>query len=109
MSPRFFDGPLIGIKGLRSILMKYIALLFLFCSEIADASFPGTGIGLTLGAPSGFSGRTPLSENESLGFGAGWSIVQNHHFEFFGDYLWNRPDAFEINGEKFDFFFGGFV
>lgn len=83
----------------------FLASLFLSLPAFAD-SFDN-GIGLTLGSPSGITGRTWLNEENSIDAGVGWGIVDSSKFEFYGDYLWNRSDAFQINDVNFDFFFGG--
>jgi|GEM_PF-3869609 len=67
----------------------------------------GTGIGLTLGVPSGVTGRTLLTTENSIDYGAGWSIVDTSKFHVYADYLWSRPHTFEVNEEKLDLFFGG--
>lgn len=86
--------------------MKFFIALFLFFSAPAFAA-PSTGLGLTLGSPNGVTGRTWLTEENSLDYGAGWGLLESSKFEVYSDYLWNRSNLFEINGEKFDVFFGG--
>ena len=89
---------------MRSFLF---ALFFAFASLPALAAPEGTGIGLTLGSPNGVTGRTWLSEETSLGYGAGWGLLEGNKFQLYADYLWNRPHTFEINEEPFALFFGG--
>ncbi len=86
--------------------MKFLTLLFLFLPFSTFAA-QSTGVGLTLGSPNGITGRTWVSEENSLGYGAGWGVLGDNKFQVYTDYLWNRPHTFEINGEGFDFFFGG--
>jgi hypothetical protein len=81
------------------------AAFFLSLPAVADTA--GTGLGITLGSPSGITGRTWIDGVNSFDYGAGWGIIDSNKFEVYGDYLWNRADAFELNEAKFDFFFGG--
>jgi hypothetical protein len=85
-------------------LLVIMATLSFSLPAFADS--PANGIGVTLGSPSGITGRSWLSEQNSIDAGAGWGILDSNKFELYGDYLWNRPDAFQINDMNFDFFFG---
>lgn len=88
--------------------MRFLfVILALFPFSPALAQDRDTGIGLTLGNPVGLTGRTWLSGENSLGYGAGWAITDTNKFQVYADYLWARPHAFEVSGERLDFFFGG--
>jgi hypothetical protein len=87
---------------MRNLLV--MSALFLSLPAFAASS---TGVGLTVGSPNGLTGRTWLTDENSLDYGLGWGLGGGSKFEVYGDYLWNRPGMFEIGGEKFDFFFGG--
>lgn len=86
-------------------LLLFLSALFL--SVPAFATPESTGIGLTLGSPYGVTGRTWLDKEKSIDYGVGWDLLNSDKLMVYSDYLWNRPDSFEINGEKFDVFFGG--
>ncbi len=70
------------------------------------------GIGLELGAPSGFNGKLFLSQNTALNFGIGW-LYDNYYrnrdyrgFHVYLDHLWH-PLQFTQNATfKLPFFFG---
>jgi hypothetical protein len=85
------------------------ALLFAFPALAAHDTGAGasTALGVTLGSPNGITGRTWITPESSIDYGGGWSIQDGHQFEAYADYLWNRPDTFELNEQKFDLFFGG--
>ncbi|MGZ3652820.1 MAG: hypothetical protein ACXWR1_08610 [Bdellovibrionota bacterium] len=85
----------------------FLGLSLFFLSFPALAETPSTGLGVTLGSPNGITARHWLSQENSIDAGAGWDLLDSGKFEMYSDYLWNRPDTFEINGEKFDLFFGG--
>lgn len=91
--------------------MKNFALLFLlFCLVFSSSVFAqnrSTAIGVTVGSPNGITGRTWLNDENSFDYGAGWSVMDSKQFEVYSDYLWSRNGIFELNEEKFDFFFGG--
>lgn len=90
-------------------MKSLLSLSFLLATLLAAPAYAveGTGIGLTLGVPSGVTGRTLLNGENSIDYGAGWSVVDTNRFQVYGDYLWSRPHTFEINEEKLDLFFGG--
>lgn len=85
----------------------FFAAVSLLLAPLSVFGQEGTGIGLTLGNPNGITARSWFTEDSSVDFGAGWSITDSKKFQVHGSYLWNRPHAFELNEEKFDFFFGG--
>ncbi|HEY8279456.1 MAG TPA: hypothetical protein VIH99_07535 [Bdellovibrionota bacterium] len=89
-------------------LAAFLTLLFLSSSGAwAAASATRTGIGATIGNPLGITGRTWFNEENSFDYGLGWGISDSRRFHVYADYLWNKADAFDMNDEPFDFFFGG--
>ncbi len=91
------------MKNVFSLLL----VLLIFSLPRAEAEVGDTGIGLTLGSPNGVTGRTWISKENSIDYGAGWSLMDSSRFELYSDYLWANSGRFELNGEKFDLFFGG--
>jgi hypothetical protein len=84
------------------------AMTILICNGAAAAEQnPSTALGLTLGSPNGVTGRTWFSSDTSLDYGAGWSLMDSNQFEIYSDYLWAKSGRLELNGEKFDLFYGG--
>jgi len=93
---------------MRKVLFVMGLLCWIFTPKNASA-YSNTGVGLMLGVPSGVTGRSWVSDENSIDYGAGWSIVDGNRFQVHADYLWARPHTFELNEEKFDLFFGGGV
>lgn len=89
--------------------MRKIILIFCFTflPMIASAANSSTGIGVTVGSPNGFTGRTWFNHESSIDYGAGWSLSDSRQFEIYSDYLWNRAGLIEIGDRAFDLFFGG--
>jgi hypothetical protein len=85
-------------------LLLIAAALFATLAAHAEET---TGVGITAGSPWGLTGRTWMNTENSIDYGFGWDLLNSSKFQVYGDYLWSRPDTFEINGEKFDLFFGG--
>lgn len=82
----------------------------LICLAIMAPAFAqareGTGVGLLLGAPSGFTARHWFSPDRSFHVDAGWSLADENKFHVQGAYLWDRPGVIAIGDETLDFFFG---
>ena len=76
--------------------MRILLALLAFVVSPAVFAAESTGAGLTVGSPYGFTGRTWLSQENSLDYGLGWDLLNSHKLEAYSDFLWNRPDAFEI-------------
>lgn len=85
-----------------------LSLFLLFTVSAAHAEgMKDTALGITVGSPLGFTGRTWVNSDNSFAYGAGWSITDTDKFEVYTDYLWNAPEVFDINGRMVDFFYGG--
>jgi len=68
------------------------------------------GIGLELGAPTGFNGKYFLTPNTALNFGVGW-LYDNYYrdgdgFHLYLDHLWHPVSLVENEAFKLPFYFG---
>jgi len=87
-------------------MKSFFALLFALAFTVPAAFGEGTGLGLTVGNPTGATGRTWIDNGRSLDYGFGWAVTDSKRFQLYGGHLWSRADAFRLNEESFDFFFG---
>jgi len=78
-----------------------LSLLFPILSQAAGE----TGLGVILGTPNGITAKHWISENAALDANLGWSI-SGSKFQLNANYIFVKPEAFEISEELFDFFFG---
>jgi hypothetical protein len=84
--------------------MIRLAIFLLFLAPTAFAG-EGTGVGIVLGSPNGFTSRHWLSNTESFDGAVGWSITDSK-FQANLNYLWSKPDTIELGEETLDLFFG---
>lgn len=64
-----------------------------------------TGVGVILGSPNGITVKHWVYEDAALEANLGWSI-SGSKFQVSTNYLFVKPEAFEVSEELFDFFFG---
>ena len=89
-------------------MIRVILLLSLLVGAEKAIAGEGTSVGVILGSPNGITARHWLHETGSIAAAFGWSI-SGSKFQASTDYLFTKPEAFEINEERFDLFFGGGV
>lgn len=68
------------------------------------------GLGLELGAPTGFNGKYFLTSSTALNFGVGW-LYDNYYrdgdgFHLYIDHLWHPKSLVETKDFKLPFYFG---
>lgn len=86
--------------------MKKFFWMLVLVPAFAQAEVGDTGIGVVVGSPNGVTARHWLAEDRSIEGSAGWSLSKSR-FQVNANYLWERNDLIEINGEPFSLFFGG--
>lgn len=87
---------------MRSFLL--LALMLLTPSAFA-APAGGTGVGVVVGSPNGFTARHWLDDQASVEGAVGWSITDSR-FQVNVNYLFNRAQLIPIGEEALDLFFG---
>jgi hypothetical protein len=84
-----------------------LSILLLFCITFPIKSQEsGTGIGIMLGEPSGFSGKKWLTSTSAIDAGLGWSFTENGSIHLHADYLIHNFDLINISGTKIPVYFG---
>lgn len=91
---------------MKAVFFFLAAVIFFGGSAQAANSGGDTGLGIMLGSPNGIVGRTWFDHSHSIDYGAGWNLLDTNRFQVHADYLWMRPDLIDINGTKFDLYFG---
>jgi hypothetical protein len=92
---------------MKALFILVASLIFLGANAQAAASGGETGLGVMIGSPNGITGRTWFDNEHSIDYAAGWNVANSSRFQVHVDYLWMRPRLIDINGTKFDFYFGG--
>jgi hypothetical protein len=89
-------------------LFSLLACMFFFTAP-AQATISGgdTGVGVMVGSPNGINGRTWFDGTHSVDYAAGWNLGDSSKFQMHVDYLWMRPGLIDLNGTRFDLYFGG--
>ncbi len=85
--------------------MKLIALLLVLFSFPALAN--KTGLGISIGNPTGLNGKYWLNGERAIDAGAAWSFGKNSDFSLHSDYLLHKKSAFYFNdSHPLDFYYG---
>jgi hypothetical protein len=87
--------------------IKYITIIFLFVL-IANiqAQDSGTGIGIIVGEPTGFSAKHWLSNTTAIDGAVAWSFVDGGAFHLHADYLLHSFHLIRIEEGKLPFYYG---
>lgn len=86
--------------------MKVFLVLFLFVS-VYPAYAQKTGIGLSIGNPTGLNAKYWKDEKTAIDAGMAWSIGRNSNFSLHSDYLLHKESAFYLNDvHPLDFYYG---
>ncbi len=85
--------------------MKLIGFVCALLFPALSFAGEGTGVGIVLGSPNGFTARHWVSESESIEGAVGWSITKSR-LQVNANYLWTKPDSIQIGEETLDLFFG---
>lgn len=86
--------------------MKFI--LALLCLLFSFMSYAGkTGVGLSLGNPTGINGKYWLEGNRAIDGGLGWSFGRHTNFSLHSDYLFHNDEALFFNEDyPLDLYYG---
>ncbi len=85
--------------------MKLIGFVCALLFPVLSFAGEGTGVGIVLGSPNGFTARHWVSESDSIEGAVGWSITKSR-LQVNANYLWTKPDTIQIGEETLDLFFG---
>ncbi len=86
--------------------MKHVLSLLLFILLCSSANANPLGLGVIIGAPTGFSGKYLLSKVNSIDGAIAWSFGDDHAIHFHGDYLWQKNNVFSESDAVIDLFYG---
>ena len=79
-------------------------------TSAADASSntnqTGFGLGVILGAPTGFTMKYWLAHNTAIDAGAAWSFESDGYFELYGDFLYHKFDLIHVDRGELPLYFG---
>lgn len=64
------------------------------------------GVGVIVGAPTGFSGAYSLNDKSRIDFALGYSLADDVHYHIHSDYLFLKPKLFQIDNQDIDLYFG---
>ena len=87
--------------------IKYITLLFSFISITAlFAQDNGTGLGIIIGEPTGFSFKYWTSSNSAIDAAIAWSFIDEGAFHIHADYLLHSFRLINVPEGKLPFYYG---
>lgn len=79
-------------------------ILFIICSFSVQAQ---TGLGISLGNPTGFHAKHWLGDNQAVDGGIGRSFGKHSSFSVHSDFLWHNEGAFFFNEvHSLDLYYG---
>lgn len=91
-------------QGLKFIRFFIVSLVFF--SATSKASSGQLGLGAIIGAPTGVSVAYKLSSRNMIDGAFGWSLGDDVNYHIHGDYLFLKPNAFQIDDIPMDIYFG---
>lgn len=84
--------------------MKLALIILCFLSLSA---FAKTGVGISIGNPTGFNGKHWLTNDTAVDGGVAWSLGSNSNFSLHSDYLLHKKSAFFFNDvHPLDLYYG---
>lgn len=87
--------------------MKFIFLLSVLVLSSSIWAQNKTGLGVSLGNPTGLNGKYWLDETKAVDAGLGFSIGKHSNFSIHSDYLFHNKGAFYFNDvHPLDLFYG---
>ena len=87
--------------------LKYIAILFsiIFITQLYSQD-RGTGVGIILGEPTGFSAKHWLSSTSAIDGAIAWSFIDGGAFHIHADYLLHSFRLIYVPEGKLPFYYG---
>lgn len=87
---------------MKSVL---VFMILLFSSTLASART--TGLGISLGNPTGLNAKRWLDEKTAVDGGVAWSIGKHANLSLHSDFLLHKESAFYFNDDHpLDFYYG---
>jgi hypothetical protein len=87
--------------------IKYLVILFsIFFITTMNAQDKGTGLGIIVGEPTGFSFKHWLSSNSAIDAAIAWSFIDEGAFHIHADYLLHSFRLINVPEGKLPFYYG---
>lgn len=89
-----------------NVIKKILAVLVLSLAPSLGFASQPFGLGIIIGAPTGFSAKYKLGRGHAIDGALAWAISGHTKMHLHADYLWVKPKALKLDSTGLDFFFG---